>query len=83
MVIVYIVNAFSSSCTCCEFIFLTSQDAFINYGYVLQDLDHDGRLSYQDYSEAVKSEPLLLEAFGPCLPSSWVCIPMQFISSNV
>jgi len=38
------------------------------------DLDHDGRLSYGDYAEAVRNEPLLLEAFGPCLPSSWAKI---------
>lgn len=41
------------------------------------DLDHDGRLSYQDYSEAVRNEPLLLEAFGPCLPSSWVSVSIR------
>jgi len=33
------------------------------------DKDHDGRLSYADYRQAVKEEPLLLEAFGMCLPS--------------
>jgi len=33
------------------------------------DKDHDGRLSFSDYKTAVKEEPLLLEAFGMCLPS--------------
>ncbi|XP_061385900.1 calaxin [Danaus plexippus] len=33
------------------------------------DGDHDGKLSLQDYRQAVKQEPLLLEAFGQCLPS--------------
>ena len=32
------------------------------------DVDKDGRISYADFEETVKSEPLLLEAFGPCLP---------------
>lgn len=32
------------------------------------DEDHDGRLSVQDYTAAVQADPLLLEAFGPCLP---------------
>ena len=32
------------------------------------DHDHDGRLSRDDFSISVKREPLLLEAFGPCLP---------------
>jgi len=33
------------------------------------DKDHDGRLSSTDFKLAVKEEPLLLEAFGMCLPS--------------
>ncbi|NXJ16306.1 EFCB1 protein, partial [Odontophorus gujanensis] len=32
------------------------------------DCDHDGKLSFADFQEAVKKENLLLEAFGPCLP---------------
>ncbi|XP_021244845.1 EF-hand calcium-binding domain-containing protein 1 isoform X3 [Numida meleagris] len=32
------------------------------------DYDHDGKLSFADFEEAVKTENLLLEAFGPCLP---------------
>nr|XP_048308415.1 EF-hand calcium-binding domain-containing protein 1 isoform X4 [Myodes glareolus] len=32
------------------------------------DQDHDGKLSYTDYENAVREETLLLEAFGPCLP---------------
>uniref|UniRef100_A0A8C3LBQ5 EF-hand calcium binding domain 1 n=1 Tax=Chrysolophus pictus TaxID=9089 RepID=A0A8C3LBQ5_CHRPC len=32
------------------------------------DHDHDGKLSFADFEEAVKNENLLLEAFGPCLP---------------
>ena len=42
----------------------------------LQDHDHDSRLSNLDFETSVKEEPLLLEAFGPCLPSpevrSWL-----------
>jgi len=33
------------------------------------DIDHDSRLSKQDFKESVQTEPLLLEAFGPCLPN--------------
>ncbi|XP_057293994.1 calaxin-like isoform X2 [Hydractinia symbiolongicarpus] len=32
------------------------------------DFDHDSKLSYADFKQAVEAEPLLLEAFGPCLP---------------
>ncbi|XP_065666095.1 calaxin isoform X2 [Hydra vulgaris] len=32
------------------------------------DFDHDNRVSYADFKQAVEEEPLLLEAFGPCLP---------------
>ena len=37
------------------------------------DGDKDGKLSYQDYLQAVTSEPLLLEAFGQCLPADLAC----------
>ena len=33
------------------------------------DLDRDGKLSQKDFCNSVQDEPLLLEAFGPCLPS--------------
>jgi hypothetical protein len=33
------------------------------------DRDRDGRISLVDYREAIAIEPLLLEAFGPCLPT--------------
>ncbi|XP_069364126.1 calaxin [Maniola hyperantus] len=33
------------------------------------DIDKDGKLSMDDYRQAVEQEPLLLEAFGQCLPS--------------
>ncbi|KAM3967862.1 calaxin [Aphomia sociella] len=33
------------------------------------DVDKDGRVSHEDYREAVEQEPLLLEAFGQCLPT--------------
>jgi len=32
------------------------------------DKDHDSRLSRQDFEQSVAEEPLLLEAFGQCLP---------------
>ncbi|EDO34333.1 predicted protein [Nematostella vectensis] len=34
----------------------------------LMDEDHDGRLSWGDFQKTVVREPLLLEAFGSCLP---------------
>ncbi|XP_002741434.1 calaxin-like [Saccoglossus kowalevskii] len=34
------------------------------------DHDHDGRLSYKDFKSSVVIEPLLLEAFGQCLPDN-------------
>ncbi|NWU33766.1 EFCB1 protein, partial [Hylia prasina] len=36
--------------------------------FLLQDYDHDGKLSFEDFEQAVREENLLLEAFGPCLP---------------
>lgn len=37
----------------------------------LKKLDHDkdGKLSFADFKATVTEEPLLLEAFGQCLPS--------------
>lgn len=32
------------------------------------DNDHDSKLSKNDFHDSVVAEPLLLEAFGPCLP---------------
>ncbi|XP_011872861.1 PREDICTED: calcineurin subunit B isoform X2 [Vollenhovia emeryi] len=37
------------------------------------DVDHDGKISFRDYETAVKEEPLLLEAFGQCLPTEETC----------
>jgi Ca2+-binding EF-hand superfamily protein len=34
------------------------------------DIDKDGRVSHNDFKTAVLNEPLLLEAFGPCLPTT-------------
>ncbi|XP_063218651.1 calaxin [Bacillus rossius redtenbacheri] len=43
------------------------------------DSDHDGKVSFKDYQKAVKDEPLLLEAFGQCLPAETPC--QTFIST--
>ena len=32
------------------------------------DDDKDGKVSFADFETTVKNEPLMLEAFGPCLP---------------
>ena len=34
------------------------------------DRDRDGRISFSDFYDTVREEPLLLEAFGNCLPSN-------------
>ncbi|CAB4068389.1 EF-hand calcium-binding domain-containing protein 1 [Lepeophtheirus salmonis] len=33
------------------------------------DVDKDGRVSFSDWQESVEADSLMLEAFGPCLPS--------------
>nr|CAI5822256.1 unnamed protein product [Callosobruchus analis] len=33
------------------------------------DKDKDGKVSLEDYQKNVDDEPLLLEAFGKCLPT--------------
>jgi len=33
------------------------------------DVDKDGRVSLTDWSTTVRKEPLMMEAFGPCLPT--------------
>lgn len=43
-----------------------------NMSSILQDHDHDGRLSFTDFEKSVKEENLLLEAFGTCLPDDAV-----------
>ena len=34
------------------------------------DDDKDGKVSFADFEATVKNEPLMLEAFGPCLPTN-------------
>lgn len=34
------------------------------------DVDKNGKISFSDFEAAVKNDPLLLEACGPCLPSA-------------
>ena len=34
------------------------------------DHDRDGRISFSDFKLAVDKEPLMMEAFGPCLPNN-------------
>ena len=33
------------------------------------DYDRDGRVSYPDFVSTVHKEPLMIEAFGTCLPT--------------
>ena len=34
------------------------------------DHDRDGKISYSDFAQTVEEEPLMMEAFGNCLPSN-------------
>ncbi|XP_067009300.1 calaxin [Anabrus simplex] len=43
------------------------------------DTDKDGKVSFDDFQSAVLQEPLLLEAFGQCLPAENACL--TFIST--
>nr|CAD7268557.1 unnamed protein product [Timema shepardi] len=43
------------------------------------DQDKDGKVSFSDFQIAVKEEPLLMEAFGQCLPVDNSC--QTFIST--
>lgn len=43
------------------------------------DGDKDGKVSLADFTEAVHQEPLLLECFGKCLPTSAAC--MTFLAT--
>jgi len=36
------------------------------------DVDRDGKINLEDFKTTVTNEPLLLEAFGPCLPDDQV-----------
>lgn len=43
------------------------------------DCDRDGKISLQDFNEAIKKDNLLLESLGQCLPTEQVC--KTYISS--
>ena len=44
-----------------------------------QDEDKDSKLSLDDYKSAVLKERLLIESFGPCLPSRQVVCLYLFV----
>ncbi|XP_018327639.1 EF-hand calcium-binding domain-containing protein 1-like [Agrilus planipennis] len=49
-----------------------SEDIIRDFIDVIQkrmDIDRDGKISFDEYSENVHDNPLLLEFLGPCLPS--------------
>ena len=35
----------------------------------MQDQDHDSKVSLEDFNATIVKETLLIEAFGPCLPT--------------
>lgn len=41
---------------------------FTCFPFYYQDNDHDNRISFKDFEITLQEEPLLLEAFGNCLP---------------
>ena len=43
------------------------------------DYDKDGKISHQDFLMAVTQDPLMLEAFGSCLP--YGSVGTQFVES--
>ena len=43
------------------------------------DHDKDGRISYSDFATTVSKDPLMMEAFGTCLPSNKA--GMEFMNS--
>ncbi len=44
----------------------------VEYTLKKLDIDHDGKITFSDFLEAVKKEILLLEVLGQCLPSDIV-----------
>ena len=44
---------------------------FINASHIFppQDEDHDSKVSLEDFHASIVKETLLIEAFGPCLPT--------------
>lgn len=40
--------------------------------FLCQDVDHDGRLTFSDFKQAVAEDPLMLEGLGTCLPDQKV-----------
>ena len=49
------------------------------------DDDKDGKVSFEDFQICVRNNPLMLEAFGPCLPTGKVMdnILQTFNTSHV
>ena len=42
------------------------------------DDDKDGKVSFEDFQICVRNNPLMLEAFGPCLPTGKVTFNWLF-----
>lgn len=49
---------------------------------LLQDHDHDGRISFADFKKSVMGENLLLNAFGVCLPDTMVITKQQLLKTT-
>ena len=48
------------------------------------DDDKDGKVSFEDFQICVRNNPLMLEAFGPCLPTGKVFmgLPISLLILN-
>ena len=56
-----------------ELVLFLSQD-LIEMTMKKMDEDKDGRVSFADFEVTVTKDPLMLEAFGPCLPTVKVTV---------
>uniref|UniRef100_I3N2B6 EF-hand calcium-binding domain-containing protein 1-like n=1 Tax=Ictidomys tridecemlineatus TaxID=43179 RepID=I3N2B6_ICTTR len=44
------------------------------------DYDNDGKVSFADFEKAVREDRLLLEVFGPCLPTAQNCLHFEALT---
>ena len=47
---------------------------YMLYLHIVQDHDHDSKVSLKDFKTTVEGDTLLIEALGPCLPERKVSI---------
>ena len=47
------------------------------------DIDKDGVISYDEYASVVKSQPMLMEFLGKCLPESTALSVVEYCSNII